>query len=322
MDQNGMRSHLIEVYSQERSTEAACSIVVPIYNGSHFLRDSIPSVLRQVGIVADILISDDCSEDGSLEAILSLVKRYSGPHNIRVYRTAEPAVCEHMPLLVEASRSDRIIQAHQDDVSDPGRAEVLAPALAGQVKLVTSIARIRTGSHVKQFSAKRIESLRENANFRALLVNGRGVISGSRYGMHRDIFRCFPPLSWDYLSHGHDVLLHIRAEMIGRSEIIYSPLLTIGEHPERGYYQLVDGQDAATRAFDFALRRLAIIAAAQLDLDFAHRAGFVNSARKHAIEEQLNEARDHFVDVLVTKRERAILNGFRLSWTRRVGRLR
>lgn len=316
-----MRSHLIEVYSQERSAEAECSIVVPIYNGSRFLPDSIPSVLGQDEIICDILISDDCSEDGSLDAVLGWVRRYSGPHSVRVYRTSEPAVSEHTPLLVRASRSNRIIQAHQDDISEPGRARVLASALTGKVKLVTSVARVRTATNVKEPSAKAIESIRENANFSALLVRGRGVIRGACYGMHRDIFQSFPALSWDYLSHGHDILLYIRAHMIGRYEIIYSPLLTVGEHPEQGWNQLIDRQDPATATFDFALRRLGILRAAQADLDFAHTAGFVDAGRRQTIDKQLNEARQYFVDTLVTNRELAIQRGFRLCWTRRVGRL-
>src|SRR5262245_20708257 len=97
-DTSQMRSHLIEVYSQERSAEAECSIVVPIYNGSRFLPDSIPSVLGQDEIICDILLSDDCSEDGSLDAVLGLVRRYSGPHSVRVYRTSERPVVEHTRL--------------------------------------------------------------------------------------------------------------------------------------------------------------------------------------------------------------------------------
>jgi hypothetical protein len=318
---SAMRSRLVEVYSQERSARAECSVIVPAYNGARFLADAIPSVLGQTDIACDILISDDCSEDGSLDVILGLVRDYSGPHNVRVYRTSGPAVCEHMPLLVAASRSDRIIQAHQDDVSEPRRARVLASALAGGVKLVTSIGRIRTDTALKQLSAKAVASLRKNANFASLLVNGQGVVKGGCYGMHRDIFRRFPALSWDYLTHGHDVLLYVRAHLIGRCRIIYSPLLTIGDHPERGFYQLVDRQDPATTAFDFALRKVAILGVALSELDQAHAAGLVDAPRKETIGKLLDDTRRHFVDTLVANRELAIQRGFRLSWTKRTGRL-
>jgi hypothetical protein len=316
-----MRSRLVEVYAQERSGGADCSIVVPIYNGARFLRRSIPAVLGQADIVCDILISDDCSEDGSLDVVLRLVKAYSGPHGVRVFRTSEPAVCEHMPLLVAESRSSRIIQAHQDDVSDPKRARALASTLSGKVKLVTSASRIRSGRHVREPTAQTLAFLRNNANFPTLLANGWGLIRGAAYGMHRDIFERFPPLSWDYLSHGHDMLLYVRAHVLGRCRIIFSPLLTIGDHPDRGYYQLVDRQDSATTAFDAALRILAVLRTARSELDLAWEAGLVEQARKTVIEAQLDETRRYALEKLVTNRELAIRRGFRLSWTRRAGRL-
>lgn len=318
---NAMRSHLIEVYSQERSAVAECSIVVPVFNGTQFLAESIPSVLGQADIACDILISDDCSDDGSLDDIIGWVRRYSGPHSVRVYRTSRAAVSEHIPLLAAASRSDRIIQAHQDDISDPGRARALASALSGSVKLVTSVARVRTASVVKEPSPEAIDSLRKNESFKAFLLSGQGVMVGAQYGMHRDIFQRFAALSWDYLSHGHDILLHIRAHIVGRCKVIHSPLLTIGDHPERGSYRLFDSQNPATRRFDYALRRLAILRAARRDLDFARAAGFVDAGRAQEIERHLEEARWTFVDMLVASRELAIQRGFRLSWTKRVGRL-
>lgn len=321
LDTSAMRSQLVEIWSREHSDAAECSLIVPIYNGARFLSESLPAVLGQAGIVCDILISDDCSEDGSLDAVLEQAKRYTGPHNVRVFRTSQPAVCEHMPLLAAASRFDRIVQAHQDDVSDPGRARALVSALTGDVKLVTSVARFATATGIREPTQEDVESLKDYAEFGALLIDGRHLIKGACYGMHRDLFRCFPPLSWDYLSHGHDILLFIRAHIIGHWEILFSPLLTVGEHPEQGFRQLIDWQDSATMKFDFALRGLAVLKAAETDLRFAHEAGFADKAATAKLEARLEEVRRHFLDALVTNRELAIKRGFRLSWTKRKGRL-
>ena len=147
-------------------------------------------------------------------------------------------------------------------------------------------------------------------------MNGQGVMGGARYGMHRDIFDRFPMLSWDYLSGGQDIILHIRAHMIGGCKTILSPLLTIGDHPERTSYRLFDNQDRATRGFDFALRRLAILNAALKDLNYVREAGIISAERAKKIGRQIRKARRSFVDTLVTNRELAIQKGFRLSWTK------
>ncbi len=309
-----MRSQLVEVYAQTRGTKFDCSIVVPVWNGTGFLADSIPSVLRQIGVACDVLISDDCSDDDSLETILSLVKTYHGPHSVRVYRTSLRAINEHIPLLAAESRSERIIQAHQDDIADPERAKVLVLALSGRVKLVTSVARLQSASGLSEPTADVIESIRRNDTFKAYLMSGQGVMGGARYGMHRDIFDKFPQLSWDYLSGGQDILLHIRAHILGGCKTIFTPLLTIGDHPARGSRRLFDNQNSATRAFDFALRRLAILGAALTDLDAARNAGLVEAARARKIAKQLRQARRFFTDALVKNRELAIQRGYRSSW--------
>jgi glycosyltransferase involved in cell wall biosynthesis len=311
-----MRSHLIEVYAQERPGPFDCSIVVPIYNGSRFLDRAIPSVLQQAGIACDIVISDDCSDDGSLDAVLEAVKTYSGPHAVRVYRTSRPAVSEHIPLLVDASRSDRIIQAHQDDVSYPVRARFLAEALSGRTRLVTSVARTRSEAGLFQPTRSQIARLRKNASFRKFLMSGMDVIIGARFGMHRDIFDRFPKLSWDYLSHGQDILLYIRANMIGTSRVIYRPLLEIGDHPGRGTYQLFDMQDPATRDFDYCLRRIVILGVALNDLAHLRATGQGHPPRMDFVERHLLAARLSFVEILARNRELAIQRGFKLKWTR------
>lgn len=315
-----MRSRLIEVYAQDRGGRPDCSVAVPVYNGAPFLRDSIGSVLNQSEATCDILISDDGSDDGSLETILEIVRPYNGPHSVRVFRTEVPAVVEHMPLLVEASRCDHIIQAHQDDMSDPGRAAFLSRMLAGKARLVTSVARVRKGDTVTAPAAATVAALRANSKFKAYLMSGQGIMGGARYGMHRDIFRLFPPLSWDHLSHGQDILLHIRAKMIGACKVVYQPLLTIGDHAARGSYAMFDKQDDATWQFDFSLRRITILSVALKDLAFAKAAGSVPEKRAAKLEKRLVAARLAFLDSLAASREQAIQRGFKLSWVKGTNR--
>jgi glycosyltransferase involved in cell wall biosynthesis len=311
-------TRLVEVYAQSRGASFDCSIIVPVFDGARFLAECIPSVLGQAGVTCDILISDDCSEDGSLEAILALVKDYRGPHSVRVYQTSQNARNLHVPLLVGASHSDRIIQAHQDDISDPERARVLSAALDGKVKLVTSVARIKTASGVTEPTAEHIDVVRKNDRFKTYLSSNRGVMIGSRFATHRDLFERFPPLSPDYLSGGQDIILPIRATIIGRAKVIFTPLLTIGDHPDRWSYRLFDSQDKATRDFDFALRRLVVLDVAMAELKLARQAGLVDKAKARRIQKRLKEASKAFTVSLARNRELALRRGFLLTWTNAV----
>ena len=312
-----MRSELVEVHEQARPGTPDCSIVVPVFNGAAFLRESLPAVLGQTGLVCEILVSDDCSTDGSLDEILAIVRSYAGPHSVRVYRTSVPAVVDNMPLLAAASRSDCIIQAHQDDVSDPDRALVLRTRMKKGTMLVTSVARVRKDGRVTRPTPDALAKLDAGSSLKALIANGQGVIAGARYAMHRDLFRQFPALSGEHLSHGHDVLLFIRAKILGAMRIVRRPIITIGDHPARGSHQLFDRQDSSTRGFDFALRRVVILSVALKDLAHATAAGRLPEERSRKLEARLLESRQTFFDALVAHREQAIRRGFKLTWTKR-----
>jgi teichuronic acid biosynthesis glycosyltransferase TuaG len=50
------------------------SIITPSYNSSRFIKDTIESVLNQTYLNWELLISDDCSTDNSVEIIKSYIK--------------------------------------------------------------------------------------------------------------------------------------------------------------------------------------------------------------------------------------------------------
>ena len=67
------------------------SICLPVYNGERFLREAIESVLAQTYEDYELLISDDLSQDSSLEIAHSYAKRdtriivSSNPKNLGLF---------------------------------------------------------------------------------------------------------------------------------------------------------------------------------------------------------------------------------------------
>lgn len=58
------------------------SIVLPSYNYAHYLRESLPRVLGQLGDSDELIIIDDASTDGSLELARALVQ---GDRRVRIF---------------------------------------------------------------------------------------------------------------------------------------------------------------------------------------------------------------------------------------------
>ncbi len=61
------------------------SIVMPVYNEINTIHNIVEKV-RSTGVVYELVIVDDCSRDGSSEALAEIEKNQSGPMKVRVYR--------------------------------------------------------------------------------------------------------------------------------------------------------------------------------------------------------------------------------------------
>lgn len=91
------------------------SVILPVYNGARYLRDSIASVLAQSLPDFEFIIWDDGSTDESREIAKSFsdarIVRFSNPTNLGLFPTLNRAL--------SAARSDRIRLWAQDDVMGP-----------------------------------------------------------------------------------------------------------------------------------------------------------------------------------------------------------
>ena len=94
-------------------------VLMPVYNGGRYLRESIASILAQSFKDFELLIIDDGSTDDSV----SIVKSFSDPrirlvlneHNIGVARTLNKGL--------ELARGEFIARMDADDISLPHRFE-------------------------------------------------------------------------------------------------------------------------------------------------------------------------------------------------------
>jgi glycosyltransferase EpsE len=93
------------------------SVILPVYNGGHLLRDAIQSVLNQGYTDFEFLICDDCSKDGSLNLInelckdLDFVKIFKNESNLGLFKT--------LNRLLSYCTSPLIHLWSQDDVMKP-----------------------------------------------------------------------------------------------------------------------------------------------------------------------------------------------------------
>ena len=99
------------------------------YNQEQYIREAVGAALGQDYPNLEVVISDDCSSDGTFGIINEIVSSYSGPHKIISWRNSENlGIVGNVNRVFSDSTGDLVVMAAGDDVSSPGRVSALVDA--------------------------------------------------------------------------------------------------------------------------------------------------------------------------------------------------
>lgn len=121
-------------------TEVPLTVAVPTFNGGPYLVEAIRSILAQEDVAFDLVVSDDRSDDGSLE----MVRALAGDRARIEVNPERLGLAGNWNRCAERARTPLVAIFHQDDVMMPGHlaAHVGAFALDGEVGLVASASEV------------------------------------------------------------------------------------------------------------------------------------------------------------------------------------
>lgn len=98
------------------------SVALCTYNGSLYLREQLDSLLNQTTAPDEIVISDDCSNDQTIEIINEYLEKY--PKIFRVFINDEKkGVFKNFPFVISQCIGDIIFTCDQDDYWFPNKIE-------------------------------------------------------------------------------------------------------------------------------------------------------------------------------------------------------
>jgi glycosyltransferase involved in cell wall biosynthesis len=119
------------------------SILLPVYNGAAYLRESLDSMLRQSYQDFELIIIDDGSRDKSARIIQSV-----HDHRIRFYRQENRGLAATLNRAIALSKGEYLARQDQDDMSLPDRLKKQLCYLAAhpQCGLVGTWAEIVSGT--------------------------------------------------------------------------------------------------------------------------------------------------------------------------------
>lgn len=102
------------------------SYVLTAYNIENYIQESVKCAFEQTYENLEIVLSDDCSTDGTFEIMKKMAENYNGPHKIILNRNEQNmGISQHMSkCYIELASGEIIIAAHGDDISFPNRTNV------------------------------------------------------------------------------------------------------------------------------------------------------------------------------------------------------
>jgi len=103
------------------------TVIALCYNHKAYLREALQSVFRQTYPAIEIIVSDDCSQDGSVELIRDVIREYPG--DIRFLQSGQNlGNCRSFNKALKLARGKYIIDFATDDLMLPDMVEQMVAA--------------------------------------------------------------------------------------------------------------------------------------------------------------------------------------------------
>jgi hypothetical protein len=298
-------------------SEPEISILMPVYNQRKYVGAAVASALAQEGVVAEIIVSDDGSEDGTfdeaLRAVCGWLEKRQCRHRIVVRAGANRLWRDHLPLLVDNSSCDVVCQAHGDDLSAATRCRALVDAFHSDtlISLITSEeASFCGGGH-------RVEATDLTGKLEPFthdeILDAHPSLIGALLAWRKSAVGCFPRLDRNFSAASHDRILAFRASLAGKVMLLKLPLVRRRVHPLQASRLLHHEPDKRCR-FGHSLFRISAFLAMKQDLQRACELGLIDQMKKDALEGQIDTRLSAFQQTLVESFRVYSLAGKQITW--------
>lgn len=198
------------------------SVCIATYNGERYIVEQLVSILSQLAVDDEVIVSDDCSSDRTIEMIESLndtrVTVFSNPEQLGYTKNFENAL--------KNCSGDVIFLADQDDVWLDGKVQKVMSALATSDFVVTDCSLTDESLNVTQASHFNLHNI--NSGFLKNLLLPRYV--GACMAFKRSVLEFSLPFPKHNQYTPHDYWISLIAESKFRVSLLREPLMLYRRH--------------------------------------------------------------------------------------------
>jgi hypothetical protein len=301
-------------------SEPEISILMPVYRQKRYVAPAVSSVLSQEGIVAEVVFSDDGSQDGTFEeafrVISSWLEKHGCAHRILVRRGSRRRWRDHLALLADNSSCDVVCQAHGDDLSTSDRCRRLVsvfkadPFVSMVASEAASFVKPRRCVHNAAANGRCDKAYQYSYSE---IIDGSEFLIGSSLAWRKSAVRCFQRLDGTFTGASHDRILAFRASLTGKVMLLPAPLVEKRMHLFQAS-RLVIHEPTPNCGFGQSLFRVNELLSMKKDLYRAADQGLTSQEEKRMLEEEINKRLEVFQQSLVEALRIYTNSGKHIAW--------
>ena len=211
------------------------SLFIVAYNQREWIAEAIQHALRQDYDPLEIVVSDDCSTDGTWAVIQETVAGYSGPHRVRIRRNPiNLGLADHINAVWKECAGEWIFAAAGDDRSHPSRVSRTIGAVKDRPRVtlvqtwVNEIDEAGGLLHVNRVGTDLQGGWPRTFDLTDRLLGNSPHPFGAAMAYSRRVVDLFGPLP--RAVYHEDSILNLRADLAGESLVLPEPLVDHRNH--------------------------------------------------------------------------------------------
>lgn len=190
------------------------SLIILTYNQAAYVSDAVRSALAQDYSPLEILVSDDCSTDGTIAAIEKITDMYGGHHKVKfIKREKNLGLIPHLNALIAAARGEIIVLSAGDDISLSHRTCAIVEKFLADENALLVHTDARTIDDKGNSVGAQSPQVTDDLVAIASIADSGSIYIGATGAIHRRLFEVFGPITeCDALE---DLVMGFRARLLG-----------------------------------------------------------------------------------------------------------
>ena len=195
------------------------------YNQEQYVREAIKGAFSQKYSPLEIVISDDCSTDGTFRIIEEICRGYEGPHKVLLNRNpVNLGLIGHINSMTTLSSGELIVYAAGDDISLPDRTTKLVERYLSSGRRASLIhSSVYLIDNAGTIEGTRVPVVIEHGMSIAEMALSGALIIGATSAFTRKIEETFGSIRYHKCI--EDLVMGFRSALIGGLDSIHEPLI-------------------------------------------------------------------------------------------------